>query len=65
MQQTSHNLGHSKHRKAFGSKLHKSALNRILLQKDENQKVDEKKKLKDAKKPPMFKSVSDLMKGKK
>lgn len=42
MQQSSGSLGHSKHKKAFGSKKHKSAFSRILLQKDENKRNEEK-----------------------
>jgi len=42
MQSSTGSIGHSKHRKAFGSKQHKSALNRILLQKDENARNSEK-----------------------
>lgn len=56
MQQSSGSLGHSKHRKAFGSKQHKSAWNRTLLQKAENAKNAEiaKNKKKRGFKPELF-----------
>lgn len=63
MQQSSGSIGHSKHRKAFGSKQHKSGLNRILLQKDQNEEEVAKKKVKEAKKEKMYNSISELMKG--
>jgi hypothetical protein len=56
------NLGHSKHRKAFGSKYHKSAHNLIRLQKDQNSLHNRKTKIKEAHKNSMFDSMKDLLK---
>lgn len=56
-------IGHSKHRKAFGAKKHKSALNRILLQKDENAKIDEAMRVRESQKPPMVSSIKQLLEG--
>lgn len=61
MQQGGHNLGHSKHRKAFDSKQHKSGFGRILLQKDENQRTEEKAKLHESHKSKMFPSVAEAL----
>lgn len=54
-------IGHSKHRKAFGSKRHKSSLNHILLMKDKNKEVDEEMRIRNNKKDRMFDSIKDLM----
>jgi len=61
MQQSTGSLGHSKHRKAFGSKQHKSALNRILLQKQMDALGAGHMKLRERKKPKMHGSVAELM----
>jgi hypothetical protein len=46
-------IGHSKHRKAFGSKHHKSGFNRIRKQKDNDREEAERKRIKDSRQNPM------------
>jgi pyoverdine/dityrosine biosynthesis protein Dit1 len=53
-------IGHSKHRKAFGSKQHKSTFNRIRLQKAEDAKVDEATRISNAHKNKTYSSIHDL-----
>lgn len=60
MQQSSHNLGHSKHRKAFGTKFPKSGFSRLMLQKDQNTLWDERRRLREAKKTDMYGSLREL-----
>jgi hypothetical protein len=61
MQQTTHNLGHSKHRKAFGTKYPKSGLNRLMLQKDQDRQNDQRATMKRRKRGPMYDSIKELM----
>ncbi len=53
-------IGHSKHRKAFGSKQHKSGFSRLLLQRDENQRNAERSRIREAKKPAMLGTIKEV-----
>jgi len=53
-------LGHSKHRKAFGSKYHKSALNRLMLQKMMDDASYSNLAIRESKKTPGFCNIHDL-----
>lgn len=64
MQQSTHNLGHAKHRQAFG-KTNRNPTNNLILAREKNRESDERQEQKDRQKPPMFGSVAEAMKARK
>ena len=53
-------IGHSKHRKAFGTKCPKSGFGRILLQKQMDRAQQEGQRVREVKRAAMFGSVREL-----
>lgn len=59
MQQTTHNLSHKKHRKAFG-KSNRNKSNNLQTAREVNRLLKEKETIKERKKNSMVKNIREL-----